>query len=266
MNKLVRRQHYVPRVYLRRWAPDGTNLLVTDKEDATSRTMSVIDTTVESWYYENPNAKRDNELEKAFHEFEGPFGDAMRFFDFVYENALKSGQDPGQAMGGMLSVLTHRRIPISRFAATQYFRTPGALAAKRAEVATAGGPLPDLGAAVSNAYDFTKAGFDSTLIERLVAMRLCLIRSEAGFITSDRPCFDIDRLSNRAPGLGDEVGISDDVACLMPLTTHWLALFIPAFGNEKPAVLTMRISAQETEAFNKLVRDKARRWVVEVQK
>ncbi|WP_396334153.1 DUF4238 domain-containing protein [Burkholderia anthina] len=266
MSDLTRRQHYVPRVYLRRWAPDETNLLVTDKETGNSKTMSVADTTVQSWYYENPNAERDNELENAFHEFEGTFGKAMRLFDHVYITSLDLGQNPEETMRSMLSTLDRRRDEIARFAATLYFRTPGALEAKQDEVAAAGGPLPGLGAAVANAYEFTKHGLSSPIIDRLVAMRLCLLRSEDGFITSDRPCFDIDRFSDRIPRLGDELGINDDVVCLLPLTTHWFALYIPAFGDGKPAVQAKKLTTQQTEAFNELVRGKARRWVVEVQK
>ncbi|RQZ31618.1 DUF4238 domain-containing protein [Burkholderia sp. Bp9017] len=266
MSDLTRRQHYVPRVYLRRWAPDETNLLVTDKETGNSKTMSVADTTVQSWYYENPNAERDNELEIVFQEFEGEFGGAMRLFDHVFATSHELGQNPEQTMKSMLEALDRRRNQITRFAATLYFRTPGALEAKQGEVAAAGGPLPGLGAAIANAYEFTKAGLSSPIIDRLVAMRMCLLQSEDGFITSDRPCFDIDRLSNRIPGFGDELGINDDVVCLMPLTTHWFALYIPAFGNGKPALQAKKLTTQETGAFNDLVRGKARRWVVEIQK
>ncbi|WP_175762007.1 DUF4238 domain-containing protein [Burkholderia anthina] len=266
MSDLTRRQHYVPRVYLRRWAPDETNLLVTDKKTGNSKKMSVADTTVQNWYYEDPDAEPNNELEAAFHDFEGSFGSAMRLFDFVYNTALAQGQNPERAMSSMLTWLDPRRVEITRFAATLYFRTPGALEAKQGEVAAAGGPLPGLGAAIANAYEFTKAGLSSPIIDRLVAMRMCLLQSEDGFITSDRPCFDIDRLSNRIPGFGDELGINDDVVCLMPLTTHWFALYIPAFSDAKPAVQAKKLTRQETDAFNDLVRGKARRWVVEVQK
>ena len=264
MSDLTRRQHYVPRVYLGRWASDGTNLLVWDKQAGSAKPMSVRDSMVQSWYYEKPDEARNNELEKAFQEFEGPFGSVLKLFESVVGNTGPLKQDPVQAVASMFTALPVRRAQIASFAATLYFRTPGAFETKQREVAAAGGPIPGLGAAVDNVYEFTKGGFRSSIIERLMAMRLCLIKSETGFITSDRPCFDIDRMFTRVPGLGDEIGIHDDVVCLMPLTPAWLAMFIPTLGSDNDSVHAMQISKQQTDAFNQLVRDKALRWVVEI--
>lgn len=265
MSGLTRRQHYVPRVYLGRWAPDKTNLLVTDKESGDSKQMSIRDSMVQSWYYENPNEERNNELERAFHEYEGPFGSVMNLWDFVLGNTAQLQQDPVETMTSMLTALEARREQLARFAATLYFRTPGALEAKRREVQAASTSLPGLGAAVRNAYEFNKEGFNSTIIARLMAMRLSLIHSATGFITSDRPCFDLERRLARVPRLGDEIGVHEDVVCLMPLTPQWLALFIPIHsegGGE--SVRGIRLDAPQTQAFNELIRENAHRWIVEL--
>ena len=66
MSNLTRRQHYVPRVFLGRWAPDKIYLRVLDKESGHVKPISVGDSMVQSWYYENPDEVRNNELEKAF--------------------------------------------------------------------------------------------------------------------------------------------------------------------------------------------------------
>lgn len=264
MSNLTRRQHYVPRVYLGRWAPDKTNLLVLDKELGQLKSISVGDLMVQSWYYENTDEASNNELEKAFQDFEGPFARTLKLFEFVLGNTGALEQDPVQTVASMFTALPTRRAELASFAATLYFRTPGALETKRREVVAAGGPLPGLGAAVDNVYQFTKGGFHSSIIERLLAMRLCLVRSESAFITSDRPCFDIDRMFSRVPGLGDEIGIDDDVVCLMPLTPAWLAMFIPTLGGDNNEVHAMQILKQQTDAFNQLVRNKALRWVVEI--
>lgn len=169
-------------------------------------------------------------------------------------------------VASMLTVLGVCHTQIARFAATLYFRTPGALAAKQHEVAAAGGPIPGLGAAVGNVYEFTNRGFSSSIIEWFTVMRRCIIRSDSGFIASDRPCFDIDRRFTRIPAFGDELGIRDDVVCSMPLTPNWLAIFIPTLDGDNHSVRATQIPAQHTEAFNQLVRDKAHRWVVEIQR
>lgn len=266
MSGLTRRQHYVPRVYLGRWAPDETNLLVTDKESGDSKLMSIRDSMVQSWYYENPDDERNNELEKAFQAYEGPFASAMKLWDFVMGNTAQLQQDPVVTMTSMLTALEGRREQLARFAATLYFRTPGALEAKRREVRAASTSLSGLGAAVRNAYEFNKEGFNSTIVDRLMAMRLSLIHSTTGFITSDRPCFDLERRLARVPRLGDEIGVHEDVVCLMPLTPQWLALFIPTHsaGGDK-SVHGIRVDVQETQVFNQLIRNNSHRWVVELQ-
>lgn len=191
--KLTKRQHYVPEVYLRAWSDEKGKLVVYNKENGSHIKPNVDNICLEKYYYGDPVAPPNNELERKFWEYEGAFGPTRDFLLFICKNAVEAGQPVGRTLADALNALPKHANVLKSFAGTLYFRVPGALQALQEQLAadnTRDAATAQKG--LGSPYTLNVMAFESTLLDRFRRLHIAVFYSEAKRLdTADRLCLPI---------------------------------------------------------------------------
>lgn len=260
---LVKRQHYVPRVYLNAWADKKGLVNVVDKRTKNTFTSSVEKICLENNYYESPGLPPTNELEKKFGRFEYDFGKARDFLSFVASNAKSSGHPVSETLADALTESPHHQATLKNFAGTSYVRTPGALASLRKELAADKSPTAQMALEqLDSPYQMNALAFESTLLERFSKLHIALMYSETRLATSDWPCFPVfGGLDHK--NFTYDIGRHEEAAALMTLTPNIVLMFLPNIANQPTTVLPGRMPKSLAEQTNKIIYESAERWFIQ---
>jgi hypothetical protein len=218
MTQLTRKQHIVPRFYLAQWANLAGQIICHDLADDSVEARNPKTILVKAFFYEDDITSPDNRVENILGAMETVTASVLKKLD-ACRNA-----NPETWAAALIKTLTDDDIDaLSRFAAYQYLRVPGAIEQKAYELQPSELPeetrLHDL-----NPGRFVESGFEYVR-DRFKDMKLLLLVSPGReFLTGDWPCFDM-KDSDDSPLLGEEIGRSADVICYFPLSPRIAALF-----------------------------------------
>lgn len=283
--QITRRQHYVAETYQNGWSDERWAIERTDEgnliwvhdlvaKKAINTGASAMLAT--NWFYEKNQAIPDNEHERWFWDYEGPYANTMRHIDgfLARFEEIFAGPELGLVWEKVLAKIMEDKpdfpAVLKKFAAVCYARTPEAMKLKKDEL-LADPQMDDHRARIStDPYEFVKNFRESTLLERFLSLNLQFwIAPDGGLLTSDRPCYDFrDPDSGTWPLSGYDIGRLDDVAVFMPLTPQLGILLVPStmtsFGkqHEFPAISTKVISSDFVNTVNTMTINLAGRWVV----
>lgn len=289
-NKPTRRQHFVPKSYQKGWTAarwalkppeDQTLVWVHDLQKLQAFDRCPINILVENWYYEKDRSKADNEIEKYFQSYEGDFSSAMRFLDVARERSCELAKVHNVDSGELFRQVFERcfveqpqlSLSLKRFAALTYVRVPAALEQKQWELSS-DADAKHLAESVKSPYSLVSAATTSTLVSRFESLSMqFLLTVEAGFVASDRPCFDFDASNlGFAPLFGYDVGRSEHVFAVFPLSphicmimTHPLSRIFPK-NTQDGAPATRIVDASGVRCTNDIIIQMAKRWVISFQK
>ena len=280
-NNLTKNQHYVPRVYLRGWTPQGwardaetgRQVMAHFLEQQSSEPRNSKSILHAKWFYEENPSQPDNYIENMFGEHEASWSKVMSFTTFVADNARTDyrktpstreteEQYVCRTLVSMLCTLPRYADSIKNFACISYFRTPSALRQKRAELNHPQGPGGTIELDLS-AFEFASQAMSSSLRERFAGLNiLLLVASESSFVTSDRPCFDLDLAqSESAPLMGYDIGRLETVVGYFPLSARFAVLFVPKVLKtdtqtlNTPAIRVLSLPERAVREFNQLTVD-----------
>jgi hypothetical protein len=250
-SNLTKRQHFVPQTYLQGWAKDrwdkakgsAKTVRAHFKEKNKSEDRNPESILVDKWFYEEDPKAPNNEIEKILGKYETSWSPTMAFLDSTLESAIKIyTEDPAYKESGeslsqylmrtlvsMFSALPAPADTIKVFAALSYFRTPASLEKKISELENDPIVKESLPSIDMNAWWLAKNAFASTLIDRFKSLNVkFLVASEGSFVTSDRPCFDVNLADARFdPLLGYDIARLKSVVACFPLSSRLVALLVP---------------------------------------
>lgn len=276
---LTKNQHYVPRVYLCGWtatgwahdAEAGRQVMAHFLEQQNSKPRNSKSILHEKWFYEEDSSQPDNLIENMFGEHEDSWRDVMRFITFGAENArtiYREATSPRKSeeqyvcetLASMFCALPDHVDSIKNFACISYFRTPAALKRKRAELDHPHVPGGTTMAVDLSAFDLASQAMSSSLRDRFKNLNIVLlVANQSSFVTSDRPCFDLDLAQNEyAPLLGYDIGRLETVVAYFPLSAKLAVLFVPSVLKTNtqtvntPKVNVVSLPAQAVREFNRL--------------
>lgn len=261
MTHLTKRQHYVPRAYLRGWADQYGQIAAHDLKDRKCIKTSPENVMGIRWFYEEDTTSPDNRIEKALAAMEGATASVLAKFSAV----LGREPDPRRVIQQLQRMLSpgDTRL-IKEFACYQYVRVPGAIGQKEFELQAS--PLTSAEKAIGlNPGRFTESGFQYILPKMAAMVSQLWISSGREFITSDWPCFDMQD-SSFAPALGEDIGSDPRVVVYCPLAPrvslilHHKDFSDQALGNVKGVINLAPDCFVKT--VNALVVQQAERWVV----
>lgn len=286
MSDSTRRQHFVPRVYQKGWAPGRWQTQGYDSDcviwahDLKNRKAFPTGPNgilAANWFYEKDPDDPDNELEKWFQNYEGDYSKSISFLDFVFSTAIKIAQERnvslpehlGRTVQSCLSALPKHLEVLKTFAAVSYARTPAVMELKRRELLRSP-ESAHLSEALSKPHTFVSMARDSSLMDRFQDLHAQLwVSPEDAFVTSDRPCFDIDASdSDFGPLIGYDIGRSASVLALFPLSPNLVLMLAPqnleVRGQQVGQMpLSTRVVADHgTRALNDVIINMADRWVI----
>lgn len=278
-NNLTKNQHYVPRVYLRGWtatgwahdAEAGRQVMAHFLQQQSSEPRNSKSILHEKWFYEEDSSQPDNLIENMFGEHEVSWGRVMSFITFGAKNArefysegispqISEEQYVCEALASMFCDLPHYVDHIKNFACISYFRTPAALKRKRNELDHPDVPGGTTMAVDLSAFDLASQAMSSSLRDRFKNLNIVLlVANQSSFVTSDRPCFDLDLAQDEyAPLLGYDIGRLDTVVGYFALSAMFAVLFVPRVlktntqTRNTPEVKVVSLSAQAVREFNRL--------------
>lgn len=263
MSKLTIRQHYVSQVYMGSWCDKNGQLDALDKNTGRVITPPTGGLLHERYYYEKNKSDPDNELENKFGIYEGKFGPSLKFVNFVIDNAINLQQPVGETLANMLEALPHHAIAIKEFAATAYFRTPGALKEMRKQLASDSNPLAGkILKALASPYVLTCDGFDATLLERFHGLNMFLgYAAENRLHTNDWPCYPLAGGESHA-NFGYDIGNHEAAFAGFALTPRVYILFLSNAQKQKPIIIGKNISGDLVRQANNIALTVASRWVL----
>lgn len=252
---LTKKQHFVPQIYLQGWAKDrwdkangsAKTVRAHFKERDKSEDRNPQSILVEKWFYEEDSQTPNNEVERIFGKYETGWSRCMGFLDSVLASAEKiykedvaykqAGESLNQFLARTLisacSTLPAHAEAIKVFAGISYFRTPAALERKISELQNDPLVKANMSSVNANAWWLAKSALASTLLDRFKSLHIkFLIASEGSFVTSDRPCFDVNLADERfEPLLGYDIARSESVVACFPLSSRLVALLVPSVVN-----------------------------------
>lgn len=259
---ITKRQHYVPRVYLRSWGDENGNIKVLDKIKGKAIYPNVENICLEKYYYEHPELKPTNELEKKFGEFESVFGKTRDFLSFVENSAIKLKQPIAQTLADSLIASPKHVSALKNFAGTTYFRTPAAISAMKKALSSDNNPIAKKALEqIDSPYTLNTMAFESTLLERFKNLHIALMYSEHRLNTSDWPCFPVIGGSGHA-NFGYDIGRHEAASALMTVTPKIVVMFLPNLDNIKPFIRFNNMPKKLADEHNQLVHEMAERWVI----
>lgn len=268
-NNLTKRQHYVPQTYIRGWSKDrwkdgSTNpktvrVYFKDKNKHEDRNPESI--LKENWFYEENSSAPNNEIEEIFGKYENEWSPCMKFLDFCLDSAIENYQIESKSKNvdeSLNSYLTRVLVEMASnlpkypetikiFAAICYFRTPAALERKISELHADPAVKDSFSSVDINSWWLAKNALSSTLIDRFKSLNIIfLLASEGSFITSDRPCFDLNFADKKFEPLhGYDIGRSNSVVACFPLSSRIVALLVP----EKLIINDQTIKSKKYDAY-----------------
>ena len=282
---LTRRQHFVPRIYQRGWtqarwsadAPaDQDALWAYDLQGRRAFKTCPNGVLAANWFYERDADAPDNEIETSFRKDEAEYATTMRFMDFACSNALaiaregaqESAAYVGRTFASYLQAFPEYLTTLKRFAALCYVRVPAAMNLKRNELVRNLNSA-HLAEALTLPHKFLTFARESTLIDRFNGLSVQLwITLDADFVTSDRPCFDVDTsVSGYHPLSGYAIGRRNDVIAMFPLSHRMLLLLIPTdlhvFGQLTSQSPSIRVVGKDAvRRVNSMIVNFAERWII----
>ena len=263
MQKLVKRQHYVPQTYLRAWANQNEQIKVRDLKEKKSFPSAVENVLLENYYYENPDQAPTNELEAKFCQYEADFSNTRNFLLGVVSNAVSNAQDPAQCLESMFSAMPKHAKTIRAFAATSYFRTPGALSAMQTQLANDKDSEHAIATldTLNSPYSLNTMAFNSSLLERFENLHLIVLIAEGSLNTCDRPCFPIIGGIGHS-NFGFDIGRHPDAIAAMPIAPHLFATFLPNLKNHEAVNLARPMSDVMLQKTNEVILAKTHRWLI----
>jgi hypothetical protein len=259
---ITKRQHYVPDFYLRQWSGPAGHITCHDLHEANTFVCDPANALAQTYFYEEDASQPDNRIENVLASMEGA---ASATFRKLFAPMPSSTADAGAQARALQRLITEEDADnLSRFAAYQYMRVPGAVAQKAYELQPSEVPQFERTHAL-NPGRFVESGYDY-VVDRFRTMRMMIFVSPGGeFITSDWPCFDM-KDSPESPLLGEEIGRNPGVVCYLPLAPRYGAVFLPpSFSALASRVSRVSVMAQPDGVVknqNTLVIQKAERFVV----
>ncbi|WP_439863488.1 DUF4238 domain-containing protein [Pseudomonas antarctica] len=278
-NNLTKNQHYVPRVYLRGWTATGwahdveagRQVMAHFLQQQSSEPRNSKSILHGKWFYEEDTSEPDNRIEKMFGEHEESWRGVMRFITFSAENArtihreetspqISEEQYVCRTLASLFCAMPEYVDSIKNFACISYFRTPAALKRKRAELDHPQVPGGATMAVDLSAFDLASQAMSSSLRDRFNSLNIVLlVAPQSSFVTSDRPCFDLDLAQNKyAPLLGYDIGRLETVVGYFPLSAKLAVLFVPSVLKtntqtlKTPKVNVVTLPAHAVREFNLL--------------
>jgi hypothetical protein len=264
MSQITRRQHYVPDFYLRQWSDAKERITCHDIPNGKTFACDPANALLQSYFYEEHPSQPDNRIENILAVMEGASSVAFKKL-FAQPYTAASTVDPRKEASALQRLITDEDADnLSRFAAYQYMRVPGAIAQKTYELQPSEVPEYDRTHGL-NPRRFVESGY-GYVADRFKAMKLMIFASPGReFITSDWPCFDM-KDSPDSPLLGEEVGRNPRVVCYLPLTPRFGAVFFTANFSRTAAQVSRVVVSPQTDSFvknqNTLVIQQAERFVV----
>lgn len=253
-----------PDFYLRQWS--GAKGRITCHDIAESKTFACdpANALAQSYFYEEDPSRPDNRIEDILAVMEGACSVTFKklFAQFL---APAATVDPRKEVRALQGLITEEDADnLSRFAAYQYMRVPGAIAQKAHELKLSEVPEYDRTHGL-NPGRFVESGY-GYVADRFKAMKLMLLASPGReFITSDWPCFDM-KDSPDSPLLGEEIGRNPGVVCYFPLAPRFGAVFFTANfsadASRIPRVVVTPQSDGVVKNQNTLVIQQAERFAV----
>jgi hypothetical protein len=267
MNQITKKQHFVPRFYLKFWTAPGENFLflydLKEEEIHKSRPQGVL---AEKYYYEHDRESPDNSVENVLSHMESETAQVVASINEIVQKYRSYSQER-RLLRDLQDLLTSEaRSVLKEFMAYQYLRVPGAIERKEFELQPAAIPKNVLNDQLKPA-NFVTSGWDhikERFLNKLKMLICCSLDNE--FVTSDWPCFEF-RHSLYAPIFGQEVGAASDVFLVFPLLPRvLLTLYLPAYFitgiTHAPELIVKSMSAGNVKNNNSLIIQQARRWVI----
>ncbi|AFM24866.1 DUF4238 domain-containing protein [Desulfomonile tiedjei] len=266
IKQITRKQHYVPRFYLKSWLIPGLDKVWTyDLYHNKIKNLSPSSIVFENYYYEHDRDFPDNSIEDVLKKMEDKTAPILQEMNSIVQQHPNFSQEKQLTRALQDFLVEEKRKQIKEFAAYQYLRIPGAMERKAYELIPAKIPDEELREQLKPA-NFVTTGFDYVRNKFFQKLRMLLSCSfDYEFLTSDWPCFDFMH-SPYAPALGVDIGNSRGVFLIFPLLPRvLLTLFSRSISPgvlSPPEPIVRPISAGEVRNTNTLTIQQARRWVI----
>ena len=261
MQQLTKKQHFVPRFYLKRWCDPAGKIWLHDLKAGRNSSRSPKSAFTQEYYYEADPKAPDNVFEDYLGDLENRSAPAL---DRIVRKALSVNGSLRKRGNQSLQLDNDDMRQAIDFLAHQYFRVPGAVDQKAFETAILRKNHPEIeeqlkpGAMTLGGYRHAAARFHS--------MKITLLVSQGEeFLTSDRPCFDM-KDSDQAPSLGEDIGRDPGVVLYCPLDPKvGMVMFPETFrpdAHKVPKVWVKVASNSEVRNSNNLIIQQAEQYVV----
>lgn len=266
MNQITKKQHFVPKFYLKSWqAPGKDSIWSYDLQHKSIKDRSPTSVLFEDYYYEHDREFPDNIVENLLSEMENETAPVIREINEIVQRYSRLSQE-NELQRDLRHVLKpdKRRI-LKKFAAYQYLRIPDAIEQKAYELRPeniAEGFLSEM----LKPANFVLSGFDYIKNKFFQELRMVISYSlNYDFVTSDRPCFDFDD-SRYTPRLGVDIGQNSGAFLIFPLVpkillTLFARAMIPGDIIPPEPVITS-ISDGNVKNTNTLIIQQAKRCVI----